>query len=292
MLASIGHFGDLADLARLHYDETTAEGEPCCATILLLHGIYGSGQNWRSVARRLVGRRPEWRVVAVDLCSHGRSPRLEPQTLRACAEDLAEVEARLGDDVRAVLGHSFGGKVALLHASLAGSDPSAGPRQYWIVDAAPGARRQVGGPWRILEALRRSPGPFDRRVDAQAAFEAEGFPRAVARWMATNVAPVRNRRDGQMEWRIDPEEMERHLDDFAGTDLWNVVESPPAGTTIHFVRATDSAALTPADVRRIELVARRSGRVSLHHVPGGHWLNVENPDGLVKLLARELPKRM
>ena len=49
-------------------------------------------------------------------------------------DDLAGLETHLGRAADAVLGHSFGGKVALLHAGRA----APGPRQYWIVDSAPG----------------------------------------------------------------------------------------------------------------------------------------------------------
>ena len=35
--------------------------------LLMLHGIYGSGRNWGTIARRLVEARPEWGVLLVDL---------------------------------------------------------------------------------------------------------------------------------------------------------------------------------------------------------------------------------
>src|SRR6201999_468457 len=41
--------------------------------LLVLHGIFGSGRNWGSIARRLVEARPEWGAVLVDLRLHGQS---------------------------------------------------------------------------------------------------------------------------------------------------------------------------------------------------------------------------
>ena len=250
--------------------------------MLLLHGIYGAGRNWRTVARHLVHARPGWRVTLVDLRSHGRSPRLAPHTVAACAADLAGLEARLDRAADAVLGHSFGGKVALLHARGAG----AGRRRYWIVDSAPGAGRPAGGAWRMLGVLRRRPGPFASRAEAMAAVEAEGYSPVVARWMATNVA-----RDGREEWvwRIDPDEMEAYLRDYFDVDAWDVVEEPPGGVTIHFVKASASSVLDAEAVARIRGAGRRTGRVFLHEVEGGHWINTENPDALVELLAHGLP---
>ena len=253
--------------------------------MLLLHGIYGAGRNWRTVARRLVDARPRWRVTLVDLRSHGRSPRLAPHTVAACATDLAGVETHLGRTADAVLGHSFGGKVALLHARRA----APGPRRYWIIDSAPGAGPPAGGAWRMLGVLRRWPGPFGSRAEAVAAVEAEGYSPVVAGWMATNIAWDGGDGAGGWGWRLDPDEMEAYLRDYFRIDAWDVVEEPPVGVMIHFVKASASSVLGGDAVERIRAAGRRTNRVFLHQVEGGHWLNTENPGALVELLAHGLP---
>src|SRR5688500_8745529 len=54
--------------------------------LLVLHGIYGSGRNWGTIARRLVEARPEWGVLLVDLRNHGQSRGFPgPHTLAAAA---------------------------------------------------------------------------------------------------------------------------------------------------------------------------------------------------------------
>ncbi len=265
----------------LHHDRLTAPDAAPSRNLLLLHGIYGAGRNWRTVARRLVEARPDWGVTLVDLRAHGRSPRLAPHTVEACAADLTGVEARLGARADAVLGHSFGGKVALVHARRA----EAADRRYWIVDSSPGAGRPAGGAWRMLGVLRRHPGPFGSRAEAAAAVEGEGYSRLVAGWMASNVG-----RDGVegWVWRLDPDEMEGYLRDYFRTDAWDVVESPPAGVALHFVKASASSVLDAQAVDRIRAAGRRNCRVFLHEVEGGHWINTENPDALHELLATRL----
>ena len=265
----------------LHHDHLTAAGAAPSRNMLLLHGIYGAGRNWRTVARRLVNARPGWGVTLVDLRAHGRSPRLAPQTIEACAADLAGVEAQLGRPADAVLGHSFGGKVALVHARRAG----AVPRRYWIIDSAPGAGRPAGGAWRMLGALRRNPGPFGSRAEAAAVVEGEGYSRRVASWMASN---VERGGVGGWVWRLDPDEMEGYLRDYFRTDAWDVVENPPADGAIHFVKASASSVLDAEAVDRIRTAGRRTGRVFLHEVEGGHWLNTENPEALHELLVAGL----
>ena len=87
--------------------------------IFIIHGILGSGQNWRTFARKLQTRLPNLGIALIDLRNHGRSPRgVAPHTLRACAEDLLRLSADIGEpDI--VIGHSFGGKVALEFSALA-----------------------------------------------------------------------------------------------------------------------------------------------------------------------------
>ena len=91
---------------------------------------------------------------------------------------------------------------------------------------------------------------------------------------------------GGWGWRLDPDEMEAYLRDYFEVDAWDVVEEPPGGVVIHFVKASGSSVLGGEAVERIRGAGRRTGRVFLHEVEGGHWLNTENPDALVELLAQ------
>ena len=254
------------------------DGEPA-RWLSVLHGIYGAGRNWGAVARALVAERPDWGAVLVDLRQHGDSTGFEgPHTLDRTAADLDAVEA--SRPVAAVLGHSFGGKVALIRGAA-----EAGIRQVWVVDSTPDAREPEGAAWEMLDILRRIPGAFDTRDQAVAALTAEGVRRPVASWMTTNL----DWRDERYGWRIDFDDMEALLLDFFRADLWEGVEDPREGLEIHFIRATASRVLSAEAVGRIRMAGERTGRVFLHEVRGGHWLNADNPEEVVRLLARHLP---
>jgi pimeloyl-ACP methyl ester carboxylesterase len=79
--------------------------------VLLLHGLAGSSDTWRRVLPRLAVR---FRVVAPDLLGHGASakPRGE-YSLGAHANFVRDLLALLGHDHATVVGHSFGGGVAM-----------------------------------------------------------------------------------------------------------------------------------------------------------------------------------
>jgi pimeloyl-ACP methyl ester carboxylesterase len=96
-------------------DPGPAVAEP--STIVLVHGVTGWYRTWWRVGPALA--REGWRVVAVDLRGHGRSPRIDGvTTVPELAADLAAAIERLGSPVDAVIGHSLGGAVTaeLAHA--------------------------------------------------------------------------------------------------------------------------------------------------------------------------------
>ena len=78
--------------------------------VVILHGLYGSARNWNTIAKRLAAG---YRVIALDLRNHGRSPWADSMDYFEMAGDVAEFIRRHGLQGTAILGHSLGGKVAM-----------------------------------------------------------------------------------------------------------------------------------------------------------------------------------
>ncbi len=249
--------------------------------VAVLHGAFGSGRNWASVARHLTRERPELGVLLVDLRMHGASQGFPPpHTLEACAADLLSLVAFLSIRVTATVGHSFGGKVALVHCNHRPQDVD----QVWVVDSSPSAAGPSGDAWRMLTTVRSLPAEFSAREDAIADLMRSGFARNVAEWMAQNL----ERRDGLYGWRLDFAALEAVLRDYFSADLWNIAENPPPPVEVHFVKATESNVLDEQDVSRLDRAQHSNSRVRLHTIAGGHWLNTDNPNEVVSLLSKYL----
>lgn len=268
----------------LNHDLVQAPDATPSRWMLVLHGIYGAGRNWGSVARRFVEARPDWGAILVDLREHGGSTGFPaPHTVDACADDLLALVSSLDRNVAAILGHSFGGKVSLRYAERAAADPHAPHlEQVWIIDSTPDARAPSGSAWRMLQLLRDEPGPFADRAEAVAAVESAGFTRGVAQWMSSNLERTD---DDRLAWRLDIDVMEALVLDFFDLDAWSAVEHPPAGTVIHFVKGSESSVLDEEATARIEAVGLATAATHLHVVEGGHWLNADNPEALHALLT-------
>jgi pimeloyl-ACP methyl ester carboxylesterase len=81
--------------------------------LVLLHGILGSSRNWQTAGRDLAAR---FHVLALDLRNHGGSPHADEMTYEALAGDVAAWLDARGLARVTLLGHSLGGKVAMLLA--------------------------------------------------------------------------------------------------------------------------------------------------------------------------------
>jgi esterase len=247
--------------------------------LVMLHGIYGRGRNWQGIARSLVAARPEYCCWLVDLPYHGDSgPGVHGDTVEGIARDLQDWIASAGFIPDAMLGHSYGGKVALAYALLQMDVPL----QVWVIDSTPETKAPSGSAWTMLELIRRLPPRFGSRDEAVDAIVAGGFTLGVAQWMATNLT----REQGTFVWRLDFSAMERLLDDFFVTDLWKFVEQPGPSQDVHFLKASESNTISTNALERLERAPK--DRVHVHHAAGGHWIHAESPQIVLDLLVKYL----
>jgi pimeloyl-ACP methyl ester carboxylesterase len=271
--------------ARLHHERIVRTGTTPERWLLITHGIYGAGSNWRGIARKLNDRRPEWGIELVDLRQHGRSePSEPPHTLAACADDLRALIAELDVRVDALAGHSFGGKVALVTRALV-SLP-----QTWVLDASPSPRSGAlddrgNSVVRVLELMERLPKTWTRREDFVAAVMADGHDIGLAQWLAMNVVADPS---GTLTLRLDLAALREMLADYYARDLWDTLSSGNGDVT--FVIADRATTVSAADRARLDrFEAGRAPYVHVHHVDAGHWLHIEAPAAVIELFATHLP---
>ena len=94
-----------------HHVHGPADGPP----VLALHGVTGHAGRWDVLAAAL----PHLRLIAVDLRGHGRSPWAPPWGLEQHVSDALGVLDALELPRVAIIGHSFGGAIALHLARVA-----------------------------------------------------------------------------------------------------------------------------------------------------------------------------
>lgn len=82
--------------------------------LLILHGLFGSSDNWMTLAKKYA---QDFRVIVPDLRNHGLSPHSEVFSYDAMTDDLMELMQSLSPDSINILGHSMGGKAAMRFTS-------------------------------------------------------------------------------------------------------------------------------------------------------------------------------
>ena len=236
--------------------------------LAILHGLFGSARNWDSISRRLAAKR---RVVAFDLRNHGASDWADDMDYRAMAEDIRAALHARGHDRYALLGHSMGGKAAMI-AALCHSDEV---ERLVVVDIAPVeyAAHHLG----FVRAMRDLDlSTVTRRGEADARLAAD-VPDAAERGFLLQNLVFEN---GRPRWRLNLDAIERDMPALVGfprIDPGTVYPGPAlfvAGKRSEYVRADSEPA-----IRRLFPVAE------IRHIENaGHWLHAEQPDAFVAIV--------
>ena len=229
--------------------------------LLILHGLFGSGRNWAGIAKALADTH---RVFLIDLRNHGASSWAQTMSYKEMAGDvLAFIRAQQLGPV-ALMGHSMGGKTAML-AALA--EPATIERLV-VVDVAPVAREPALLPYvRAMAAVDLSRITRRNEVDP---LLASTVPNAAERGFLLQNLVIE---DGQASWRINLDAIERSMPDIAGFPT-----HPPADSysgPALFIAGAKSDYIRPQDEPAIRRLFPKSEVVRIPNA--GHWVHAEAP---------------
>jgi pimeloyl-ACP methyl ester carboxylesterase len=172
--------------------------------VVILHGLFGSARNWETIAARLARN---YRVLAVDLRNHGNSPWAEPMTYSEMIDDIRVFCDRRGLERAAFLGHSVGGKTAMLFALLYGHLVDA----LIVVDIAPVAYAHTFLPYiRAMQGIDLSRTINRSAIDAQLARD---IPDTAERQFLLQNLIAKN---GKLSWRINLAVLGASMDELTG----------------------------------------------------------------------------
>ncbi|MCB9709103.1 MAG: alpha/beta hydrolase [Myxococcales bacterium] len=270
----------------LGHSPVTALGEEPERWVVFVHGILGKRANWRGIARRMVEARPDLGGLLVDLRMHGDSLGFAPpHTVDAAARDLLPLMKELNTLAAVIVGHSFGGKVALAYVKHAEHKP----KQVWTLDSVPGPLENPSesGAAGVLRFLKGAPTHYAKREDFIEYAVQQGLSQSVATWLAMNL--TRCRTEG-FKLALDIGAIEALMRDYATQDLWPLLEDAKQAVDYHLVIATQSNTYSQANRERAKRAAESQSHVHTHLINASHWLHVEEPAQLVELLVSSIPR--
>ncbi len=176
-------------MVTLFHRDLGGAGKP---PLVVLHGLLGSSRNWLTTGGDLAAH---YQVFALDLRNHGKSPHGAPMDyVTMVADVLAWLDAQ-GLPKVALMGHSMGGKVAML---LACRHPERVERLV-VVDIAP--RDYLAHAHRAefaaMNELRLE--TVQSRGEAELRFEARVSDWAMRKFLTTNLERTA---EGRWQWLI------------------------------------------------------------------------------------------
>ncbi|MDG1339479.1 MAG: alpha/beta fold hydrolase [Paracoccaceae bacterium] len=222
--------------------------------LLIAHGLFGSGRNWGAIAKRVSDSR---RVMAVDMRNHGTSPRFDTNSYPDMAGDLAQVLEGSVDAPSDVLGHSMGGKSAMV---LALTRPEL-VRRLIIADIAPIGYSHTQS--HLIDAMERLDlSGVSKRSEAAERLDVDENVKAFLLQSADLKAG---------EWRFNLPVLRAEMDKIIG---FPKMQGSFEGPTL-FLTGGASDYVLPEHRDEIKRLFPRARFAKLPDV--GHWLHAEKP---------------
>jgi esterase len=268
----------------LAFRELGGEGAP----IVILHGLFGSSQNWAGIGRRLAegdrahgaksaeyrgAKSAEYRgaVYALDLRNHGDSPHAPTHTLADCVGDLHDWAMAHARGPLRLIGHSMGGLVAM-GFGLAHPELTAG---VVSVDIAP--RAYPRNHELQFHALHTDISACANRADLDALLAPLIADQRERQFLLMNAV----REGAGFRWRCNVQAMERHT---VTEDIARVTGSYDGPALL--VGCGKSPYVRPTDH---EVMRRFFPQARIASIPqADHWPNVTAPAELLAILEEFL----
>ncbi len=261
-------------LERFHHHITGTPGQP---RLVFLHGLMGSAANWRKITSNL---NKEFEMLTFDQRGHGRS--INPPTgyqPEDYAQDLEALLAELGWDKIFLLGHSMGGRNALMYAHLFPHRIN----KLIIEDITPEA--ELKSAERIEFLLGLVPRPFKNRAAAKEFF-AKGFverlkgtanAKTLADYFYTN---IEEKDDGTADWRFFLPGILESLHVARDRDYWPEVKALKMPTLI--IRGSESKDLDQGDYEKMLQCNPMLQGVVIEGA--GHWVHYDQSAAFTEAL--------
>lgn len=248
------------------FHRESGQGQP----LLLLHGIFGSSDNWFTQAKLLA---ENYHTYSLDMRNHGQSPHNDVFDYPAMTADVLEfLEA---NDIRdpVLIGHSMGGKVAMNFA-IAHPDKV---QKLIVVDIAPKEYNMTHDV--ILDGLKAIPiDKITSRNEADEALAAFVSEPDVRQFLLKN---LQRRPEGGFKWKLNLPAIAANSDKI-GLDLHfdGKFDKPTL-----FVRGARSGYVKDEDFDRIREVFPAA---QMETMDAGHWVPAEKPKEFVELVEKWL----
>ena len=251
--------------------------------LIILHGLYGSSDNWVTIARNLSN---SFTVILPDQRNHGQSPHSDIHDYDSMRDDLFKLVSDLGIKKFFLAGHSMGGKTAISFA-LKWSEMLNG---LLIADISPFTTENTQNSIYsqhsvILKAiLSLDLQKIKNRKDAESLLSVK-IPSEKERGLI--LKNLERTSENTFAWKLNAKSLSKNLDKImVGVERPSDYNRQITGFPIIFLKGGDSEYIPHNDFRDILKVFPAA---EIIEIPGaGHWIQVDKPGEVEKYIRRLL----
>ena len=243
------------------HSKILGEGKP----LLILHGYFGMGDNWKSQANNLA---LQYQVHLVDQRNHGRSFHSTDFDYELLVEDLLNYMNFHNIESANILGHSMGGKTAMLFAVTYPEKVD----KLLVADIAP--KNYPPHHHQILEALNAVDfSKIKLRTEVDAVLKEYIKEEGIRQFLLKSIY---RKTKTELDFRFNLESLTENNDEI-GVPLPSFTEYEGP---VLFLKGGNSGYISSDDISLIN--AHFSNATIVEIKNAGHWLHAENPIDFLK----------
>ena len=261
---------------QLHYKKF---GKGC--PLIVLHGLYGSSDNWYSFGRKLS---EYFTVYLVDQRNHGLSPHHPDFNYKVMTEDLEELLDTENIEYACLMGHSMGGKVAMNYTL---KNPSR-VRKLVVIDIALRSYSiegdfapQASFHQKIVDSLNRLDiNSTNTRALIEKELSVDIPQKPVRQFLLKN---LKRNRDGEFYWGLNIKALKNNL--------FRILEGIDTNNKIFDKKVLVISGVHSGYINNEDKILYKQvfPNVEIVEMDSGHWLHAEEPEKLLELLINFLP---
>ena len=235
--------------------------------VVILHGLFGSLDNWMTHARFL--SKEGYEVYLVDQRNHGKSPHEEGHNYDLMASDLHEFLNDHNIKNPFLIGHSMGGKAVMQYAM----NYKHSIKKLVVVDIAPKYYPPHHGT--IIDAFRSVDiQKITSRKEAQESMESHISDFGVMQFLLKNL----DRTSDGYQWKVNLDVIIDNIESVGST--YDFVESQEVETL--FIRGSKSDYILNEDRTLLKMHFPNSNLLTIKDA--GHWVHAEQYENFIKVL--------